>query len=115
MISTVEKSPTIGSYHWNLERVLSIATLPLLGTAAVYGSIPTVDTLLGIVIPLHCYLGVDCMIQDYIPARRAKVLHFLSSWTLKIATGLVLYGCYVINTSDVGLTAVVKRLWTGKL
>jgi succinate dehydrogenase (ubiquinone) membrane anchor subunit len=93
---------------------MSIATVPLLGSAFM-GSSPLVDTALGIVLPLHCYLGIDCMIQDYFPARRNRILNAVFGWTLKICTGLVLYGCYVINTSDVGLTNLTKRLWTGKL
>lgn len=67
------KSPSHGSYHWNFERVLSLATLPLMGTAVVYGSIPAVDIALGIVLPLHIHLGFDTIIQDYIPERRNKV------------------------------------------
>ena len=44
-----------------------------MGTAAIYGTIPAVDIALGIVLPLHIHLGFDCIIQDYIPARRTKV------------------------------------------
>ena len=52
---------------------MSLATLPLMGTAVVYGTIPAVDIALGIVLPLHIHLGFDTIIQDYIPERRNKV------------------------------------------
>ena len=67
------KSPSHGSYHWNTERILSVVTIPLMGTAAIYGSIPSVDIALGVVLPLHIHLGFDCIIQDYLPERRSKV------------------------------------------
>lgn len=73
MLEPEVKSPSHGSYHWNAERALSLISLPLMGTAVIYGSIPTVDIALGIVLPLHIHLGFDCIIQDYLPERRSKV------------------------------------------
>jgi succinate dehydrogenase (ubiquinone) membrane anchor subunit len=105
---------SLGSYHWNTERVLSLVTLPLFASA-VFHPTAWIDAGLGIVLPLHCYLGVECMIQDYVPFRRVGVLHTILIWTLRVCTGLTMYGCYVINTKDIGLVGVVKRLWTGKL
>ena len=102
-----------GSYHWNAERALSIVSVPLLATAFVAGPIPLVDFALGWVLPLHCHIGFDAMIQDYLPARRAKILNLILSWTLRLTTALVIYGCYLFNTNDVGITAFVGRLWTG--
>ncbi|KAI9202327.1 CybS-domain-containing protein [Polychytrium aggregatum] len=109
------KSRISGSYHWNFERALSIVSVPLLGAAAVVGPNALIDFALGVVIPLHIHLGLDSVIVDYLPARRTKVLNILATWGLRIGTGLALYGCYQFNTNDVGLTAFVKRLWTGKL
>lgn len=90
---------------------MSIATVPLLGSAVFLGSIPSVDFALGVVIPLHCHIGFDAIIQDYLPARRAPTLNSIAKWTLRGATLLTLYGCYEFNTNDVGLTALVKRVW----
>lgn len=89
-------------------------SVPLLGTAMIYGSIPLVDISLGFVLPLHCHIGFDCIIQDYLPARKTKILNVIATWLLRIATGLTMYGCYVINSQDIGITGVVARLWTGK-
>ncbi len=115
------KTPVHGSFHWNTERALSVLTVPLLGTAAMYGAIPAVDIALGIVLPLHCHFGFECCITDY-QGKIADFLRMQSStvytiliWMLRVATGLALYGCYRINSTDVGITTVFKRLWTGKI
>ncbi|KAJ3344390.1 membrane anchor subunit of succinate dehydrogenase, Sdh4 [Entophlyctis luteolus] len=110
-----EKSKTHGSYHWNAERALSVVTVPLIASAVFAGPLPLVDFGLGIVLPLHTHMGFDVMIQDYIPYRSFGVINTILTWGLRIATGVVLYGCFVFNTTDVGITAFVKRLWTGKL
>ncbi|KAJ3093266.1 membrane anchor subunit of succinate dehydrogenase, Sdh4 [Physocladia obscura] len=110
-----DKSKTHGSYHWDAERVLSVATIPLVATALFAGSIPLVDLGLGVVIPLHTHLGFDVMIQDYVPKREFGILNTILTWALRATTAVVLYGCFVFNTTDVGITAFIKRLWTGKL
>jgi succinate dehydrogenase (ubiquinone) membrane anchor subunit len=89
-----------------------LVTLPLMGGAYIYGSHPFIDFALGIAIPLHCHFGFDTIIQDYMPARRVGNATFMTaSWGLKALTGLVLYGCYEFNTNDIGLTALVQKLW----
>ena len=70
------KSPAHGSYHWNTERALSLVSVPLIGTAMIYGSMPMVDIALGFVIPAHIHLGFDTIIQDYFPKRRSPVSFF---------------------------------------
>lgn len=67
------KSPVHGSYHWNAERALSIATVPLMVAPFIWGSVPMIDIALGLVIPAHTHLGFDCIITDYFPARKTKV------------------------------------------
>ncbi|KAJ3000794.1 membrane anchor subunit of succinate dehydrogenase, Sdh4 [Globomyces sp. JEL0801] len=109
------KTPYNGSFHWNAERALSLVSLPLVGSAFIYGSIPLVDIGLAIVLPLHTHMGFESCITDYVPKRVYGVLNTILSWILKVSTVLTLYGCYVINSQDVGMTALAKRLWTGKL
>ncbi|KAI8917645.1 hypothetical protein PhCBS80983_g05508 [Powellomyces hirtus] len=111
---TMHKSKMHGSYHWDLERALSIVSIPLLVTPFFIGSHPMVDLGLGVVIPLHSHIGFDAIIQDYLPVRRNPILGRVASYSLYAATGLCLYGCYQFNTNDVGITEFVKRLWTGK-
>ncbi|KAJ3066247.1 membrane anchor subunit of succinate dehydrogenase, Sdh4 [Podochytrium sp. JEL0797] len=109
------KSKVHGSYHWNFERGLSVVTIPLVCSALALGPIPLVDFGLGVVLPLHTHMGFDCMVQDYIPVRKYGALNTVATWTLRVVTGVVLYGCFLFNTTDVGITAFVKRIWTGKL
>ncbi|RKO82756.1 CybS-domain-containing protein, partial [Blyttiomyces helicus] len=103
-----------GSYHWNFERGLSIVTLPLMIGAYAVGPQPYIDLALGVVIPLHTHIGFGAIIEDYLPQRRTGVIYKLANGTLYVATGLVLYGAYQFNTNDIGITAFVGRLWTGK-
>ncbi|KAI8921792.1 CybS-domain-containing protein [Entophlyctis helioformis] len=109
-----EKSKSHGSYHWTFERSLSLVSLPLVTGAVALGPTPYIDFALGFVIPLHCYFGFESMIEDYLPARRVGILYSILIWTTRILTGVAIYGCYVINTTDVGITALAQRLWTGK-
>lgn len=84
-----------------------------MGTAFVYGY-PMVDAAMGIVLPLHIHMGFGQMIEDYVPKRKFGILYDFCVWLLRLVTGVVLYGCYVINSKDVGLTRLTKQLWTGK-
>ncbi|KAJ3022421.1 membrane anchor subunit of succinate dehydrogenase, Sdh4 [Thoreauomyces humboldtii] len=108
------KSRMHGSYHWDLERALSVLTIPLLAAPFFIGAHPLVDLGLGVVIPLHSHIGLDAVIQDYLPVRRNPVAYRVSTGLLYTATGLCLYGCYQFNTNDIGITEFVKRLWVGK-
>ncbi|KAI8853742.1 hypothetical protein BC829DRAFT_382033 [Chytridium lagenaria] len=92
------KSKLHGSYHWNAERALSVLTVPLIGTAFFAGPSPS-----------------SILLSDYIPHRKFGILSTVATWTLRVATGVLLYGLFMFNTNDVGVTAFVKRLWTGKL
>ncbi|KAJ3111767.1 membrane anchor subunit of succinate dehydrogenase, Sdh4 [Phlyctochytrium bullatum] len=114
-VAESEKGKLHGSYHWNAERALSVASVPLMATAFIAGPLPLVDLGLGVVLPLHCHIGFDAIVQDYVPHRKYGALNTALTWTLRLSTALVLYGCYQFNTNDVGITAFVKRLWTGKL
>ena len=113
----VQKSPYsyhfLNSYHWNADRILSLSSPVAMGAAALSGH-PLADTAMGIILPLHMHMGFGQMIEDYIPKRKFGILYDICGWVLKIATGLVLYGCYIVNSRDVGLTRMTKQLWTGK-
>ncbi|KAJ3261976.1 membrane anchor subunit of succinate dehydrogenase, Sdh4 [Boothiomyces macroporosus] len=109
------KSKSLGSYHWNFERALSVVTPALMGAAVFGGQNTLVDIGLGIVLPLHCHIGFDAMITDYFPERKYKALNFITTWALRLVTAITLFGCFIINSKDVGLTNLTKKLWTGKL
>lgn len=96
-----------------MERGLSVVSVPLMVYPFIAGSDPMVDLALGVVLPLHCYLGVGCIIEDYLPARRSGNVYKAAKVGLGLATVLTMYGCYELNTRDVGITETIKRIWTG--
>lgn len=101
-----------GSYHWDFERFLAVSLVPLTAATVINGTgSPTIDLLFGIVLPLHCHLGFDQAITDYLPERKGKYIHKGASWSLRLGTVLVLVACYNFNTTDIGLTELVKRTW----
>ena len=100
-----------GSYHWDYERALSVVSVPLIASAFVVGPAPILDLALGVVLPLHCHLGFDTIITDYLPKRRVGVLNAVATWTLRAGTLLTLYGLYTFNTQDVGIIEFTRRLW----
>ncbi|RUS12988.1 CybS-domain-containing protein [Endogone sp. FLAS-F59071] len=102
---------TEGSLHWDFERALSIALVPLTAVQLVGGASPATDILLGVVLPLHIHIGMDSVITDYVASRKYPTLNILAVWGMRVATLGVLVGCYSINTSDVGLTEYVARAW----
>ncbi|OMJ10154.1 Succinate dehydrogenase [ubiquinone] cytochrome b small subunit, mitochondrial [Smittium culicis] len=97
-----------------ISRMMSAALVPILGVSFLYGPQPINDLLLGIVFPIHAYIGISSSITDYTHKRRYPKLNFLFTWMLNIGTLIALYGCWVINTTDVGLTAFVQKLWNAK-
>ncbi|CAJ0863471.1 16547_t:CDS:2 [Entrophospora sp. SA101] len=92
-------------------KLLSISLVPLTITSVINGAHPITDLCLGIILPIHCHIGFDAIITDYFPVRRSPKLNKLFTWGLRGATLLVLIGCYKINTVDVGMTEIVKRVW----
>lgn len=93
------KSKTHGVYHWDLERAVSIAIVPLLVTPFVAGTgIVPVDFGIGVLLPIHCHLGLMQVIRDYAPKRRGPVLWNVALVSMYGLTGLALYGAYKINT-----------------
>ncbi|KAG0272478.1 membrane anchor subunit of succinate dehydrogenase, Sdh4 [Linnemannia exigua] len=102
-----------GSYHWDFERLLSISMVPLFAASAMNGAHPITDSLLGVVVPIHCHVGFDAMITDYLhPGKVGDVGNKALTWTLRGVTLVALYGCYQFNATDIGLTELVKKAWT---
>ncbi|KAK9760048.1 membrane anchor subunit of succinate dehydrogenase, Sdh4 [Basidiobolus ranarum] len=100
-----------GSMHWNIERALSIALIPLTFYPMIYGSQPIVDYSLGIILPAHCHFGFQAIITDYLPHRKTPIFNIASSWALRAATALTLYGCYELNSNGDGISETIKKLW----
>ncbi|KAI9322720.1 CybS-domain-containing protein [Dichotomocladium elegans] len=101
-----------GSYHWDVERAASVALVPMFAAEFALGSSPVLDTLFGVVLPLHLHIGLDALIVDYLNERKAPVIGKIAKATLYAATAGVLVGCYQFNTNDIGLTELIARVWT---
>lgn len=110
---TITPNQVHGSYHWDFERLLTVSMIPLFAASAIHGAHPITDGLLGVVVPIHCHMGFDAMVTDYLhPGNVGKWGNKAVVWTLRGVTVLALVGCYQFNTSDIGLTELVKRSWT---
>ncbi|KAK8870002.1 hypothetical protein IAR55_000572 [Kwoniella newhampshirensis] len=109
-----EPSKSHGSYHWAFERVLSAALVPMtVGAAVSTGSAyPIMDGILAVSLIVHSHIGFDSCIADYVHKRKFPVLGPIAFWALRIATGLSVWGVYEFNTNDIGLTELVRRVWT---
>jgi succinate dehydrogenase (ubiquinone) membrane anchor subunit len=101
-----------GSTHWKYERILSVATLPLLGSLFF---VPEGNALinfgLGLVLPVHAQMGMECIIQDYLPARRVGALHAAVMWATRALAGLTVFACFLFNTTDIGVGAFLSGIW----
>ena len=104
---------SLATHHWLYERGVSIVLVPLITSAFIVGPSPAIDFALGVVIPLHCHMGFETIIADYLPLRRSPVLGRVAHYGLGISTLLALYGFYELNTKDVGITAYTAQLWNG--
>jgi succinate dehydrogenase (ubiquinone) membrane anchor subunit len=100
-----------GSYHWDFERAVAVVLPILVASAAIKGHHPVTDALLGVVLPIHCHLGFDACLVDYLHKRKFPVAGPLAKGALWLATGTVMYGCYRLNTEDIGMTELVMKVW----
>ncbi|OTB05728.1 hypothetical protein M426DRAFT_319709 [Hypoxylon sp. CI-4A] len=107
-----EPSPTHGSYHWTFERLVAAGIIPLTVAPFAGSSLnPGFDAILCSLLLVHCHLGFQSVLIDYIPISRYPKSRKASIWLLNAATVLVGVGLYEFETNDVGLTEAVKRVW----
>ncbi|KAI1459917.1 CybS-domain-containing protein [Annulohypoxylon moriforme] len=107
-----ETSPTHGSYHWTFERLVAAGIIPLTVAPFAGSSLnPGLDAILCSLLLVHCHLGFQSVLIDYIPTSKYPKSRKASIWLLNAATVLVGVGLYEFETNDVGLTEAVKRVW----
>ncbi|KAL1844502.1 hypothetical protein VTK73DRAFT_2400 [Phialemonium thermophilum] len=105
-------SPSHGSYHWTFERLIAASLVPLTVTPFAAGSLnPALDAVLCAAILVHSHLGFQSVLIDYVPKRRFPGASKFFKWGLNAVTALVALGLYEFETTDVGLTEAVARLW----
>ncbi|KAK3329528.1 CybS-domain-containing protein [Apodospora peruviana] len=106
-------SPSHGSYHWTFDRLLAGALVPLTVAPFAAGSLnPTMDAVLCAAILIHSHTGFQNIIIDYVPQKRMPRTRKAFMWGLNAATAVVGLALYEFETTDVGLTETVKRIWT---
>ncbi|KAF6820786.1 succinate dehydrogenase cytochrome b small subunit [Colletotrichum sojae] len=105
-------SPAHGSYHWTFDRILAAGLVPITITPFAAGSLnPASDAILCALILIHSHTGFQNIIIDYVPTHTYPKLRKGTMWALNIATALVGLGLYEFETSDVGVTEAVARIW----
>lgn len=105
-------SPSHGSYHWTFERLIAAGLVPLTLTPFAAGSLnPSMDALLCATILIHSHLGFQSIIIDYIPTKRLPKVRKGAMWGLNAVTALVALGLYEFETTDVGVTEAISRIW----
>ncbi|KZT50497.1 hypothetical protein CALCODRAFT_513264 [Calocera cornea HHB12733] len=106
-------SKSHGSHHWAFERLLSAALIPLTGaTFVVSGTAhPILDGLLAVSLIVHSHIGFDASLTDYLHPRKFPILGPFMVWLVRGLTAGALVGIYQFNTTDIGLTELVRKLW----
>ncbi|KAK3355883.1 CybS-domain-containing protein [Neurospora tetraspora] len=105
-------SPSHGSYHWTFDRVVAAGLIPLTVAPFAAGSLnPTMDAILAATILIHSHTGFTNIVVDYVPSKRVPKARKLFTWGLNAATVLVGLALYEFETTDVGLTETIKRVW----
>ena len=105
-------SPSHGHYHWTFERLLAAGLVPLTVAPFAAGSLnPTTDAILCAALVIHSHMGFQSIIIDYVPSKRLPKTRKLFWYGLNAATVLVGIGLYEFETTDVGLTEAIKRIW----
>ena len=108
-----ETSPSHGSYHWTLDRLVAASLIPLTVAPFAAGSLnPTLDAVLCATILIHSHTGFQNIVVDYVPKKRMPGVRRLFVWGLNAATAVVGLALYEFETTDVGITEAIKRIWT---
>jgi succinate dehydrogenase (ubiquinone) membrane anchor subunit len=106
------RSPSHGSYHWIMERSVAAGLVPLTLAPFAAGSLnPYLDAALCALLLVHSHAGFQQIIIDYIPKKEYPVSRRLFGWGLYAGTIVVGIGLYEFETTDVGITEAVKRIW----
>ena len=87
--------------------------IPLTVAPFAAGSLnPTLDAILCATILIHSHTGFQNIVVDYIPKKRMPGVRKLFTWAVNAATAVVGLALYEFETTDVGITETIKRVWT---
>lgn len=105
-------SKSHGSYHWSVERVFSVALVPLAIVPFVTGSFaPALDAVFSTLILAHSFIGFQACIIDYVQERVYGKAHQYAMWLLTFGSFVSAYGIYQLEANDIGLTGLLAKLW----
>lgn len=106
------------SYHWDFEKIVSVGLIPLVSLSLINGgSIATLaDIGLSYLLLMHCYVGFQSCIIDYVPKRVYGVWHNRAMYILSLGTLLSIIGIYDMNTNEKnsGSVSLVTKIWSAK-
>lgn len=87
--------PYHGSFHWDAERIVSVAMVPAIAAAAVkHGQSGILDGSLSLLLLLHSHMGFGVVLTDYVDVRKYPVAGRVSSAILALCTLGAGYGLY---------------------
>lgn len=102
------------SYHWIIERAISLSSLSLLSAVFLISDPPKLlDYSIGVILPIHSHIGFQSIITDYIPLRKFPLTNKVSNLILNVSTVLVLYGLWNFNMNQ-GIIKSINQLWNGQ-
>lgn len=106
------------SYHWNFEKVIAVGLIPLVSMSLINGgSLSTfIDLGLSYTLLMHCYVGFQSCIIDYIPKRVYGVWHNRAMYLLTLGSLLSIIGIYDMNFNEKnsGTVGLTSKLWSAK-
>jgi succinate dehydrogenase (ubiquinone) membrane anchor subunit len=93
--------------------LVAASLVPLTVAPFAAGSLnPTLDAFLCATILIHSHTGFQNVIIDYLPKKRVPRTRKAFMWGLNAATAVVGLALYEFETTDVGITETIKRIWT---
>eukprot|EP00009_Paramoeba_aestuarina_P004408 CAMPEP_0201516700 /NCGR_PEP_ID=MMETSP0161_2-20130828/7974_1 /ASSEMBLY_ACC=CAM_ASM_000251 /TAXON_ID=180227 /ORGANISM="Neoparamoeba aestuarina, Strain SoJaBio B1-5/56/2" /LENGTH=98 /DNA_ID=CAMNT_0047913941 /DNA_START=258 /DNA_END=554 /DNA_ORIENTATION=+ len=66
-----------------------------------------IDTIVGVVLPIHGYWGMEKIIHDYMPRPTQGIL----TWFWMAVTGATILGLARLNLQGQGISNSIKELW----
>jgi succinate dehydrogenase (ubiquinone) membrane anchor subunit len=95
-----------------MERSVAAGLIPLTLAPFAGGSVsPYTDAALCALLLIHSHMGFQQIIVDYIPTKDHPTARKLFGWGLMAGTAVVGIGLYEFETTDIGITETVKRIW----
>mmetsp|Transcript_36557 Transcript_36557/g.95696 ORF Transcript_36557/g.95696 Transcript_36557/m.95696 type:complete len:141 (+) Transcript_36557:44-466(+) len=97
-----------GASHWKIERVLSVALVPLCLSPFVTGGGYATDMMLAVAVPVHNHMGMDVVLSDYVKPDSLMAATKALNWVVGAGT---IGGLVYFNHNDVGICKGLAQLW----